>query len=553
MTFHSKSLFIILTIFVFASCDQQKNESQVWLTKDELQKRVEQFHDFTIQPDLSGLTESEQKMIPHLKNAMNAIDQIFWHQMSEDGYELKGNLEKQTDSLSQLALRLVKINYSPFDVNDDKKRIAGYGYVAHSGYNVYPAGFTMNDFRTIVELNPDIEQKMRAFNTVIVNNEEKIFPVFYETKYAFYLKNAQSELMKAAELSDNESYKKYLTTLADGLLNANYRKADSSWIAVNNSKLEFIAGPLESYLDEFLQTKAYYEGLLGVVDSDLKQTLNVIQKNLPVLNKSLPNAAQWLPAVESLSEVTPVNVIYLSGGLNFSYKTISAHLPDRGAGYGANPYAKNLILTNIMQAKFESILKPLSTELLDSSVIPFLSAKHLIIFNSLYEAAQLIEPESLIGKKSISPRIALGEYSNLTRILKNHIYGMYYLEMLTNNGVITKDDYEQMSKTHTASLLRVMRFGGEDSEVIGNLILFNMLSEAGVFTYHAEISKWNIHTEKLKLFTSSRLTEITEILTTGNLQRIQSIKEKYGVRKPELVAALQRVEHLPIDVNLIYK
>lgn len=547
-----KLLTITTILLFFVSCNQKERDSEIWLTKEDLQLRVNQFHNYTISPDLSTLSESERKMIPHLKKAMDAVDQIFWNQISADGPELKARLEKQTDSLSQLALQLVKINYGPYDVDDNKNRIAGFGFVSHPGYNLYPAGFNMNKLRSLIDLNPEMDEKLRAFNTVVIENEEKISAVSYERYFAHHLKTAKTELLKAAEISDNPSYKTYLTNLAEGLLNADYRKADSSWVSVTNAKLEFVTGPLESYYDEFLQTKTFYEGLLGVVDSDLNQKLTSIQKTLPQLNKSLPNAANWLPDIQTLPNATPINVIYLSGGLNFSYKTISAHLPERGPNYGSNPFSKNLILTNVMEAKFESILKPISAELLDSSAMSFLSARHLIIFNSLYESAQPAEPETVTGKSGISPRIVLGEYSNITRVLKNQLYAMYYAEKLTEGGILTTDDLEKLSISHLAGLFRVMRFGGEDSEVIGNLILFNLLADAGIINYNNTTLKWTLNIKPLKSFTTVWVKEITDILTNGNVQRIKSLKEKYGVRKPELNQAFTKIKHIPVDVNLIF-
>src|SRR5207247_925803 len=64
-------------------------------------QRLAQFPRTVIDYDRSLLTDSEKQVIAKLIEASNAIDEIFWRQVSEDNPALRAQLEKRT-SLSPL-------------------------------------------------------------------------------------------------------------------------------------------------------------------------------------------------------------------------------------------------------------------------------------------------------------------------------------------------------------------------------------------------------------------------------------------------------------------
>lgn len=544
--------YVLLIGCVTFSCSPNQSKIAIWITKDDLTSQVEKFKDYPLTEDLTPLTADEQEMLPHLRLAMNEIDTIFWKQISADGLALKSTLEKQPDSLSQLALKLVNINCGPFDMDNNKVRIAGYGSTPHAGFNLYPNNYNIKDIRELIENNPSMEKKIYAFNTILYENEDRLVSVPYEKYFESNLKKVQQHLRDAANLTSNESLKSYLTILSEELLNGNYRRSDSAWVKVTGTNLEYIIGPIDSYYDDFLHTKTFYDGLLGVKNVSLEKKIKLALRHLSIFNQSLPNAEQWLPKDLTIETPVPINILKMSGGLNFSYKNITVYLPERGSDFGNNSFTKNLILENVFQAKFESIMIPICQLLLDTESQKLISAEQLIISNALYESAQEVEPTIIQGKSNQNIKTLFGDHAVLLKVLRNHIYAMFYTQKLSEFTLISQSDYDKILTSQIAELFRVLRLGGDNSEILANVMLFNLLFEYQIISYQPSTGLWSISLKNITTFITEQTNKITTILTTGDVKGLSELKSKYGTRKLELTESYKKTTHLPIDVNLIY-
>src|SRR5690606_2669816 len=95
------SIILFMFILIAAGCSNRNmNEST-------MEEKLDKYTSFTLEADLSGLTENQQKMIPLLIEAADEMDKVFWLQAYGDKEELLSGLDENTQ-------KYVQINYGPW-------------------------------------------------------------------------------------------------------------------------------------------------------------------------------------------------------------------------------------------------------------------------------------------------------------------------------------------------------------------------------------------------------------------------------------------------------
>src|SRR5262249_41282940 len=146
-----------------------------------------------------------------------------------------------------------------------------------------------------------------------------------------------------------------------------------AWIDVRESPLDIVIGPIESYDDKLIGLKASYESSVLVRDQKASDKLKVFEQQMPELQTALP-VPEELKSKEILTS-TPISiyqVAYAGGAGNAAVKAIAASLPNDEVVIKEKG-AKKLFYKNVMLAKFEKILVPISRQMLDPKLLPFIT------------------------------------------------------------------------------------------------------------------------------------------------------------------------------------
>ena len=115
---------------------------------------------------------------------------------------------------------------------------------------------------------PDKDQEQaKSFFTVIRRNGKDLQNVPYSEEYKDDLTKVSNLLREAAELTDNQSLKNFLTTRADAFLSNNYYDSDMAWMDLD-APLDITIGPYETYNDELFGYKAAFEAYINLRDDE---------------------------------------------------------------------------------------------------------------------------------------------------------------------------------------------------------------------------------------------------------------------------------------------
>jgi len=524
------TIFIILAlIFAFKSMYAQDEYAK---------QRLASFKKVEIGGDLSRLTDNEKKMIPLLIEAAKLIDELFWKQNYGDKEAL---LSKVKDNDTK---QFCMVNYGPWDqLNDEKPFVEGFG-AKPDGANFYPAEMTKADFEKI-------KDPLKTSPYSIIRKEGNEYKVImYSKAYEKELKQISSLLKKASAYADDAGLKKYLELRADALLTDNYQPSDFAWMEMKTNTIDMVIGPIENYTDQLFGNKTAFESYILIKDLEWSKRLEKFSSLLPVLQKGLPVDEKYKKEdAGSESDLNAYDAIYYAGDCNAGSKTIAINLPN-DEEVQIKKGSRRLQLKNIMKAKFDNIMQPIS----DIIITP--EQRKYIKFNAFFENVMFHEVAHGLGIKNTitgagTVRDALKEqYSGLEEG-KADILGLYLVTKLYEMGELNEGDVMDNYVTFLAGIFRSCRFGAASAHGKANMVRFYYFQEKGAFTRNSD-GTYSVNFEKMKQAVESSSQQIIKIQGDGDYASAKGLIEKDGFIKEDLKKDLERINKAGIPVDIVF-
>ncbi|HYW32745.1 MAG TPA: hypothetical protein VE869_14695, partial [Gemmatimonas sp.] len=340
--------------------------------------------------DTTALTPKERQMLPLLIEAARAMDPIYWQQAY-------GSRDSLLTRVSDPEIRrFIDINYGPYD------RLADYApFVTETGprpkgANLYPADITKAEFEAALAAASQARaDSLKSLYTLVRRAPDRsLTAVPYHVAFGEHNTVAAAKLREAATLAEDPGLKKYLELRASALLNDKYQPSDLAWMDMKNNTLDIVIGPIETYEDELYGYKAANEAYVLIKDKGWSRRLSRYAAMLPSLQQGIPVAAQYKrerPGTDS--DLNAYDAVFYAGQANTGAKTIAINLPN-DEEVQLKKGTRRLQLKNVMQAKFDKILMPIATELLDADQLA------LLRFDSFFENTMFHEVAHGLGIKN---------------------------------------------------------------------------------------------------------------------------------------------------------
>ncbi len=508
---------------------------------DIMKKKVNEYALVKLTANISRLSENEKQILPVLFEAAQLMDELYWQQACPNKNELLAKIKDENTK------KFFMINYGPWEhLNNNKPFIEGVGEKNESG-NFYPDDMKKEEFE---KLN---SSDKTSWYTVIRRNEKKeLITIPYNQYYNEKLTKASLLLRKAAEISDNESLKKYLILRADALISNNYFESDMAWMNLENSNIDFVIGPIESYNDGLFGYKTSFESFILLKDIDWSNKLSKFAVLLPEIQKSLPVDDKFKAEVPGKdSQLGVYEAICYAGDCNAGSKTIAINLPN-DKNVNEQKGTRKLQLKNSMKAKFDKILLPMSEILIDES-----QTKN-IKFDAFFENVMFHEVAHGLGiSKTINNKgnvsDALKDLHTSLEECKADILGLYIVTYLNKNGKLNEHELIDNYVTFLAGIFRSVRFGAASSHGKANMIEFNYFEKNGAFTRNAKTGKYTVNFEKMILAVSSLGKELLTIQGNGDYEDGKKMLTEMGIMKPQLDQDLQKVSNANIPRDIIFE
>jgi hypothetical protein len=315
-----------------------------------------------------------------------------------------------------------------------------------------------------------------------------------------------------------------------------------------NASIEPTIGPYEVYGDEWFNYKAAFESFIAVVDTGETEKLARFGKELQGLEDHLPIEPKYRKKLGGLSPIRVVNVVYTAGDANHGIQTAAFNLPN-DERVVAEKGSKRVMLHNFQQAKFASVLAPLSKMTLAPSDQPLVAFESFFTHILMHELMHGLGPQTIkVGDRQTTVRQELKELNGLLEEAKADISGLWALQQLMDQGVLDKKQERSMYVTFLASAFRTLRFGLNESHAKGMALQLNYLLDQGAVIRNAD-GTFKVDVAKAKKATAGLTREIMTIQAHGDYAAAQALVKRTVVIRPEVQQAIDRTRSAPIDIE----
>ncbi len=518
------------------------------MTSERMAEDVEKFVPVTIGFDTTLLDDRQKKVVRLLVDASDRLDAIFWKQVWTGNPSLADRLEQAGDAP---ATTYFDIMYGPWDRLDENRPFLDVGpKPAGAGY--YPEDLTKEEFDAWIAEHPEDEESFTSGYTVIRRAGDSLEAIPYSEEYRAELEEAATLLRQAAEHADNESLKRFLTLRADALLSDDYFESEVAWMRLADNLIDPTIGPYEVYEDGLFGYKTAFESFITLRDPVESERLENLVAYLRDLEASLPIPDQYKyldrPFTSPISVVTE---IYTAGDTRAGVQTIAFNLPN-DERVREEEGSKKVMLRNVIDAKFEHILRPIAEAVLNEDQAARLTVDPYFTRVLMHELAHGLGPDYVTGRKELTVRAALQERYSALEEAKADVVGTYSLGVLAAEGVYTETFLEEVYIDHVADMFRCVRFGVGEAHGLGCLLQFNFLFENGAITYDVGIGRFTAVLEAMPQAIADLATQLLLVQATGDYQGAGALTEKYGTMTAEMEGALERLEAVPVDVRPAY-
>ena len=518
---------------------------------DQLKQMSARFAPVNLKHDESKLSAGDRKALPKLVEAARVLNYLFMDQLWSGNRALHEQLQKDTTPLGKERLHYFWLNKGPWsDLDGHTAFLPDVPERKPEGANFYPPDMTKAEFEAWVKtLSKEQRAQAEGFFTVIRRTGKQLTAVPFSQAYAADLKQAAALLREAAALTENASLKKYLTLRADAFLSNDYYASDVAWMDLD-APLDITIGPYETYNDELFGYKAGFEAYITIRDDRETDRLKVFASRLQEIENNLPiDPKHRNPKLGASAPIRVVNEVYASGDGAHGVRTAAFNLPNDERVI-TEKGSKRVMLKNIQEAKFESILKPIAARVLSKSAFADLSFDSFFMHILAHEMSHGIGPHQIqVAGRATTPRQELKELYSALEEAKADVTGLFMLQYLFDHGMPHADNAErQMYTTFLASAFRTLRFGITEAHGKGMALQFNYIVEKGGFVANTD-GTFAVDFARIKSAVRDLTRDLLTIEAEGDYAAAKRLLDKWVIVPPAMQRAFDALKSVPTDID----
>ena len=547
-----------LLLFVMAAI--VTSAAQTFPDAAELNRMAARFAPTQLEVDTSTLSAGDKHALVKLIEAARVVNPLFMEQLWSGNLALYKKLQQDHTPLGQARLHYFWINKSPWSEIDEHKAFLP-GVPAHKppGANFYPENMTRDEFESWVKTLPshEKEQAVGFFTVIRRNGEKKLTIVPYSKEYKTYLDQAGRLMREAAALTSNASLKKFLITRAEAFSSNDYFDSDMAWMDLD-APLDITFGPYETYNDELFGYKAAFEAYINLRDDVETARLQFLGQHLQDIENNLPEDAKYRVAkLGAAAPIRVVNEVFSAGDGAHGVQTAAYNLPNDDHVVQQKG-AKRVMLKNIQEAKFKSILMPISKVVLQPDAQKDLSFELFFTHIVAHELSHGLGPHQItVNGRETNPRLELKELYSAIEEAKADVTGLFALQFLmtqADKGLIQAqlahgpEAERKLYTTYLASSFRTLRFGLQDAHAKGMAVQFNYFLDQGAFVANRD-GTFSVDMTKIKDAVESLDRIFLTLEATGDYAGTKKLMDTMMVIRPDVQKALDGLQALPTDIE----
>jgi Peptidase family M49 len=524
----------------------------------QLNRMAARFAPTPLRVDISRLSTADRQALAKLIQAARILNPLFMNQLWSGNLALYQKLQADKTALGKARLHYFWINKGPWsDLDEHKAFMPGVPAQKPAGANFYPSGMTKEAFESWVATLPtDQQEAAKGFFTVIRQQGSKLSIVPYSQEYRADLEKCAALLRDAAALTDNESLKRFLTSRADAFLSNDYYDSDVAWMDLD-APLDITIGPYETYEDELFGYKAAYEAYINVRDDAESSKLAAFAHALQTVENNLPEDPQYRNAqLGPGAPIRVVNEVIASGDGAHGVQTAAYNLPN-DERVVAQKGSKRVMLKNVQEAKFRTVLIPIASRMLAPSAGADVSFEQFFTHILAHELMHGLGPHQItVNGQQTNPRKELKELYSAIEEAKADATGLWALQFMMDHskelnltGVLRSGPAaeRQLYTTFLASAFRSLRFGSGDAHGKGMAMQFNYIADRGGFVQQTD-GTFAVDFTKIKDVVRDLTHDLLTVEATGDYAGAQKMLS-LAVIRANVSRQLATLSNVPVDIE----
>ncbi len=542
----------IMALFLANGCSDSNGGGSIYSPDIIVRAAKLPAKDMSQSPLYDNLQEWEKAVLAKMVQAAAYMDAAFWQQVDPEGEKLWRSLASAVTPLEKAAYSMLDANYGRWDRFLDFASFAGTVKRPPGGY-VYPADLTKSELDAYIAAHPSEKDALLNPFAVVRRSGDKLVTIPYHQEYAAFVDPAALLLFEAAELSQNATLTKYLRLQAQALRSDDYFEADLAWLDLD-SNIDVSIGPHETYDDQLYGQKAFYKANVLIVDQAAASQLLKYKSTGPALQENLPVDPKYKPAYDSktMMPLLLADDIRRSGQGRAIMEPVAFSLPNDPKVW-AKKGSKKVMMGNYLNTRRTVVLEPLAQVILDPSVTAMIKHEAYFTWVLMHEVCHTLGPREVVKNgQTITPREALGQYYSPIEEGKADIGGLYNLQYLIDQGIIT-GPLGPYYAGFMAESLRSIRFGMGSAYGVIRSAAWNIFIDEGALVYDSAASRFTMDIPKMTAAIRKLLIILITIEGEGDSTAAANLIKTYSNIRPELKKLLDTAEStVPLEFVPVY-
>lgn len=521
----------------------------------ELARKIARFAPTKLTADTAKLSEKDRQALDKIIAAAKLLDPLFLRQVWSGNEALEKKLQADKSAIGQQRLHYFHINDGPWSRLDNKEPfIEGVPHEKPANANYYPDDMTKDEFNAWLQILSETDKQKATgfFHLIRRGPDKKLTLVPYSQAYKDILDPAAKLLREAAALTTNATLRDFLNKRADAFGSDDYYASDVAWMDLD-SPIDVTIGPYETYEDELFSYKAAFEAYVTLRDDAETAKLARFSSHLQELENNLPIDPKYRnPKLGAASPIRVVNLVFSSGEGNSGVQTAAFNLPNDERVIKEKG-SKRVMLKNTQDAKFNKTLIPISKVVLDATDQQALAFDSFFTHILCHELMHGLGPHNIrVDGQETTVRKQLKELYSAIEEAKADMTGLWALQYMIDRGIIDKSMERTLYTTYLASMFRSVRFGITEAHGRGVALQFNYLTDEGAIKFNDAKGTFSVDHAKIKDRVTKLTRELLMIEAEGSYTQAKAILDKFGVIRPPMQQALDKLKSVPVDIEPVF-
>ena len=505
-----------------------------------------------MKPDTSFLSVEERQVVNLLNQASNYMTEIYLRQRYAANPQVREAIERTRRVDRDLLLEMFNRNLGPWDEMSELHPFWGSDPMPE-GAGFYPTDLTRAEFDAYLAAHPGEKDALLSPYTVVKRQGDALVAVPYSVEYRQWLEPAAQLLEQAAAVTTNPSLKTFLSLRAKAFLTDDYYESELAWMDLADTPIEVAIGPYEVYTDKLMGTKTAFESFVTLKDPEASAALAKYKQYLRDMEGNLPIPDEHKNFQRGFESPIAVADQVHDGGDNIvGAKTIAFNLPNDERVREAKG-AKKVILANVLGAKYDGILHPMSEVVLAPAQAGLVAKKYMELETLFHELSHSLGPGTITvgGRKTTVNEELKDRYSALEEA-KADVAGVWNILFMMDKGELPLAEKNQLLATYFTGIFRSVRFGTNDAHGEGAALQYGYLKEKGAFRWDDAAKRFVIDYAKLETGLRDLLHDQLMLQANGDYAGTGAFFDRYAHLDAHAEAAIAAMEHIPVDIVTVY-